>query len=88
MEREEIKIEKIDHLSISKAVDQVSNGPSQNQGEGKIKNILVLSRFEKEIEDDPDGSQGENEKEAGAKPSFVSSEYSKSPPGVSHMGEI
>jgi len=88
VEGEKIEVEEIDHLPKPKAVDQVSNGPGQNQGEGEIKNILIISRFEKEEEDDPDGQQRENEEEGRTKPSFQSSQHPKSSPWVSHMGEI
>jgi len=88
VEGEKIEVEEIDHLPKPKAVDQVSNGPGQNQGEGKIKNILIIPRFEKEEENDPDGQQREDEKKGRTKPSFRSPQYPESSPRVSHMGEI
>ncbi len=88
VEGEKIEVEEIDHLPKPKAVDQVSNGPGQNQGEGEIKNILIIPRFEKEEEDDPDGQQREDEEEGRTKPSFRSPQHPESPAWVSNMGEI
>jgi len=88
MEGEKIEVEEIDHLPKPKAIDQVSNGSGQNQGEGEIKNILIIPRFEKEEENDPDGQQREDEKEKRTKPSLHSPQYPESPAWVSNMGEI
>jgi hypothetical protein len=55
MERGDLKIQKIDHLSISESVYQVPNRSAQNQREGKGMNLLIVLGFEKEKEDDPNG---------------------------------
>jgi hypothetical protein len=63
MKRGYLKIEKIDHLSISESVYQVPNRSTQNQREGKGKNLFIVLGFEKEKEDDSNGIQGDNDKE-------------------------
>jgi hypothetical protein len=81
-------LEKVDDFPILEAVDEVSDGTTQNQRKWESKDLLILLDFNEEEENASNRDQRNNDKEYGTESTSLSPEDSKSSACISHMGEI
>ena len=83
-----MKVQEINHFSVSEPVDEISNSAAQNQREGKGEGLFMLFHSKKEEDNGSDGDQGDQHKENGPESSLFPAENSKSAPRVPEMREV
>ena len=83
-----VKIEKIDHLSISNSIDEISNRSAQDEGKGQGEGPLMLLCLMEEVKDHSDRGHRNRDEEERANPFFFSCKDPEGPSGVSQVGEI
>lgn len=82
-----MKIEEVNHFSISKSIHQISNGSAKHQGEGKSQGLFVF-QFKEKVEENAYCKKRKRDKKERAGPGLLCSEESKGASWISHMSEI
>jgi len=83
-----VEFEEIHHIPVPKTVDQVSQGSTEDEGQGQGQVSFILLQFDKEVEDDPDGGDGKDQKEIGSQAALCSPEDTEGSACVPDMREI
>ena len=84
----EMEIEEINHLPVSKSIDEVSHGSTQNEGKREGKRFFTLFDSKEEKNDGSNGKEGHTHKENGTEPALFPSENPESASSIPDMGEI
>ena len=83
-----VKFEEIDDFPVSEAIDEIPDGPGENECKRESEIFLILLDSAKKVEDAAHGDHGDSHEEERSPPAPFSSKDSESPARIPHMGEV
>ncbi len=83
-----IKIQKVDHLSVEKAVDEISYGSAKDKSEGYDQSFFFFRQPPQHHHNENDSQKGEENEKGETKKRVAARKDAKGSPGISNVGQV